>query len=243
MLENKAIAVPTVPAVLLVASDGDCSTIQSAIEQAGAKVRRCPLRPSALVEAVESLPSAVVLDARSDVGRAVQLCRGLRAVEGTNAVHLVALTSAGSPEDRERLLEAGADDCWILPGDSLDLLQRVSGLTQAPDGRPSRVLRCGDVELDASRYTVTCSGRTAPLTAMQLKLLAHLMRSPGTVFSQQRLLEEVWGKPHGDERMVRACIVRLRRALDPGRGSSSLIKTVRGGGYAFDAGRARRASS
>lgn len=242
MLESRGIAVLDAPTVLLVASDGDCNSIKSAIEQTGSKVLKCALRPSALVEAAESLPSAVVLDARSDVGRAVQLCRGLRAVEGTSGVHLVALTSAGSPEDRLRLFEAGADDCWILPADTLDLLQRANELIRSPGGHRPRVVRCGDVELDTNRYTVTCSGRTMPLTAMQLKLLAHLMRNPGTVFSQQRLLEEVWGKPGGDERMVRACIVRLRRALGAGRASSSLIKTVRGGGYAFDAGRARRAS-
>lgn len=243
MSKNNGIAVLTAPAVLLVASDGDCSSIQRALEQAGSKVLRCALRPSALVEAAESLPSAVILDARSQVDRAIQLCRGLRAVEGTKAVHLVALTSAGAPDDRLRLFEAGADDCWVLPSDSIKLLQRANELTRTPPSQASRVLRCGDVELDANRYTVTCSGRTAPLTAMQLKLLAHLMRNPGTVFSQQRLLEEVWGKPDGDERMVRACIVRLRRALGTERASSSLIKTVRGGGYAFDAGRARSASS
>lgn len=50
------------------------------------------------------------------------------------------------------------------------------------------------------------------------------------VFSYQQLLDEVWANSNGDERMVRAAIVRLRRVL--GR-DSGIIRTVRGGGYMF----------
>lgn len=216
------------------AADG-CEPVQAALEEVGLTVRRSKLGSTALVEALETGPSAVVLDARFDIAGATQLCRSMRAVEGLNAVHLIGITTAGSADSRLSLYEAGADDCWTFDSDPRHLVRRASELVRPPASRETpHVLRRGAVALDPERYTVTCSGRTAQLTAMQLKLLAHFMKYPGVVFSHRELLDDVWGNPDGDERMVRAGIVRLRRVLGMGAGPSGLIKTVRGGGYAFD---------
>lgn len=224
----------TQSALLLSQSVDGCEKVQAALEQAGIRVDRLRLGPAALVEALGASPSAVFLDARLDLGAAARLCSSLRAVEGLSAVHVVALTESSDSEARLRLYEAGVDDCWTFVEDARYLERRARELArpmQAPE--PPRVLRCGGVTLDPERYTVTCWGSTAQLTAMQLKLLAFLMRRPGVIFSYRQLLDDVWSNPDGDERMVRAGIVRLRRVL--GRGAV-LIRTVRGGGYAFEEG-------
>jgi DNA-binding response OmpR family regulator len=183
------------------------------------------------VQALESNPSAVFLDARYDIAVAAQLCRSLRAIESLSAVHAVGVTTAGDADARLLLYEAGADDCWTFLEGSDSFQRRAMELVRPSlTTKPQPVLRCGGITLDRQRYTVTCWGRTAQLTAMQLRLLAHLMKQPGVVFSYRQLLEDVWRNPDGDERMVRAGIVRLRRVL--GRGAAH-IKTIRGGGYAF----------
>lgn len=221
--------------LLLTGADDGCGPVQVALEEAGIAVKRLGLGSAALVEAVEAAPSAIILDGRFDVGAAGKLCRSVRAVEGLNAVHLVGVTNAGDAESRLRLYEAGADDCWTFAGEPGNLVRRARELVRPPLLRETpQVLTRGVVALDPERYTVTCSGRTAQLTAMQLKLLSHFMKYPGVVFSHRELLDDVWRNPDGDERMVRAGIVRLRRVLGMGAGPSGLIKTVRGGGYAFD---------
>ncbi|MFP5328540.1 MAG: response regulator transcription factor [Alphaproteobacteria bacterium] len=209
----------------------------------GIQVHRCGLGRFSLVAALESRPSAVFVDARSDLARAVQLCVSLRAVEALARARVIAITNPGRPQERLRLYEAGADDCWVMSAENHELVERARELVRAPLRDLPRVLRCGDVVVDPDRYTVSYSGHTAKLTAMQLKLLAHLISNPGMVFSYQRLLEEVWGNPHGDERMVRACIVRLRRALTAAKGAPEIIETVRGGGYAFNPQRARQTAN
>lgn len=228
---------------LVIMADDDCNPVESALEEVGIEVHRCSIGRFSLVAALESRPSAIFVDARSDFRRAVQLCISLRAVEAMGAVRVIAITNTGTPQERFRLYEAGADDCWAVSLDSRELVERARELVRAPLRDLPRVLRCGDVVVDPDRYTVSYSGHTAKLTAMQLKLLAHLISNPGMVFSYQRLLEEVWGKPDGDERMVRACIVRLRRALAAARSAPDIIESVRGGGYAFNPHKARQAAS
>lgn len=228
---------------LVISTDDQCDPIESALEEVGIEVHRCGLGHFSLVAALEHRPSAVFVDARTDFPRAVQLCLSLRAVEAMGCARVIVITKPGNPQERVRLYEAGADDCWTVPAESRELLQRARELVRAPLRDLPRVIRCGDVVVDPDRYTVSFSGHTAKLTAMQLKLLAHLISNPGMVFSYQRLLEEVWGKPDGDERMVRACIVRLRRALNLAKGAPGIIETVRGGGYAFNPYRARQAAN
>jgi two-component system phosphate regulon response regulator PhoB len=54
------------------------------------------------------------------------------------------------------------------------------------------------------------------------------------VFSREQLLDGVWGRDvYIDERTVDVHVGRLRRALNRGRAPDP-IRTVRGGGYAFD---------
>ncbi len=60
------------------------------------------------------------------------------------------------------------------------------------------------------------------------------MQSAGRVFSRGQLLDGVWGRDvYIDERTVDVHVGRLRRALNRG-GAPDPIRTVRGGGYAFD---------
>jgi two-component system, OmpR family, phosphate regulon response regulator PhoB len=96
------------------------------------------------------------------------------------------------------------------------------------------VLRLGDVELDRETRRVLRAGRDVHLGPTEFRLLEFLMQSPGRVFSREQLLNGVWGRDiYIDERTVDVHVGRLRRALNRGR-STDPIRTVRGGGYAFD---------
>jgi len=97
------------------------------------------------------------------------------------------------------------------------------------DARP-RVLRCGDLVLDESRWTVHRAGTLVDLSPTEFRLLACLLRDQGSVLTRAELLERVWGRGYtGQPQVVETYVSYLRRKLH-GLGPP-LIHTRRGVGY------------
>jgi two-component system OmpR family response regulator len=93
-----------------------------------------------------------------------------------------------------------------------------------------RLLRCGDLVLDESRWTVHRSGTPVELSPTEFRLLAFLMRRQGSVLSRQQLLRQVWGWDQtARSQIVETYVSYLRRKLD--RLGPRLIHTRRGAGY------------
>ena len=76
------------------------------------------------------------------------------------------------------------------------------------------------------------AGERLPLTHKEFKLLEFLLAHPGTAFSREQLLTEVWGQDYYSEtRTVDMHIRTLRQKL----GSwGECIETVRGVGYRLE---------
>jgi two-component system phosphate regulon response regulator PhoB len=183
----------------------------------------------------ESPPDLVVLDWMLPGISGIELCRRLRGRPGTARLPIIMLTARGEESERVRGLATGADDYIVKPFSVPELLARIKALLRRTD--PSRVaslLRIGDLELDRDRHRVSRAGREVHLGPTEFRLLEYLMQSVGRVFSREQLLDGVWGRDvYIDERTVDVHVGRLRRALNRG-GAPDPIRTVRGGGYAFD---------
>jgi two-component system response regulator MtrA len=81
-------------------------------------------------------------------------------------------------------------------------------------------------------------GEEVALTATEFRLLLELARRPKQVFTRDLLLELVWNYDYlGDSRLVDAAVQRLRAKIEDDPKQPVLIKTVRGVGYRFDAGK------
>jgi two-component system, OmpR family, response regulator len=95
---------------------------------------------------------------------------------------------------------------------------------------PARKLRQGPLEVDLDRWQLTVAGRAVSISAMQFKLLAHLMRRPGRVFTREELLDAVWGSAASDKdpQVVDVLVSRLRKRLGA---DQRVIVTVRAVGY------------
>jgi two-component system, OmpR family, response regulator len=95
---------------------------------------------------------------------------------------------------------------------------------------PPRVLRCGDLVLDESRWTVHRAGTLVDLSPTEFRLLACLLRDQGSVLTRAELLERVWGHGYtGQPQVVETYVSYLRRKLH--RLGPPLIHTRRGVGY------------
>jgi len=113
--------------------------------------------------------------------------------------------------------------------DELRARVRALGRRRLEDRAP-RIL-VGDLELDPATLGVWRAGQEVRLTAREFALLELLARHPGQVFSQERLIEALWGADFAAEsNLVEVYIRSLRRKVDEGR-RDGLIETVRGSGY------------
>lgn len=96
------------------------------------------------------------------------------------------------------------------------------------------IIRCGELEIDVSRYEVRVSGQKVDLTYTEYELLRFLSTRAGQVFSRDVLLNKVWGYDYfGGARTVDVHIRRLRAKIETG--SHVFIETMRNIGYRFAA--------
>src|ERR1700730_16939155 len=205
------------------------------LEAEGYAVDTAARGDDAEVRLKEAAPDLVVLDWMLPGMSGIELCRRLRARTETERLPIIMLTARGEESERIRGLATGADDYIVKPFSVPELLARIRALLRrSKPGQVASVLSIGDVELDRDTHRVVRAGRDVHLGPTEFRLLEFLMQSPGRVFSREQLLNWVWGRCiYIDERTVDVHVGRLRRALNRGR-TADPIRTVRGGGYAFD---------
>ncbi len=86
------------------------------------------------------------------------------------------------------------------------------------------------------RHRVVVGDRAEDLSAREYALLDYLMRQGGGVVTRQQILDAVWGaEPDVYSNVVDLYVHYLRRKL-AGLGRRGVLRTVRGVGYALDAG-------
>jgi DNA-binding response OmpR family regulator len=172
-------------------------------------------------------PVAIVLDVGLPGIDGTEICRRLRAADDWTPILFV--TARDEEVERVLGLEMGADDYLVKPFSPRELVARVKAVLRR--GRPSGegpALQAGQVTLDPGRRQVTVADEPVELTATEFDLLAHLMRSPGRVFTRDQLLSAVWGyEAAAGTRTVDVHVSQLRTKL----GDASPIRTVRGVGY------------
>ena len=162
----------------------------------------------------------------------------LRRLREFSDVPVIMLTARDDVLSKVKGLELGADDYVTKPFDHLELLARVKTLLRRLDmPRPiSRApsFRSGDLTVDFGAREVRLKGEVVPLTAVEYKLLYHLVRNAGRVLRHETLLAKVWGREYVDELdYLRVYIRRLRRKLEPDPEHPRHIITERGLGYRF----------
>ena len=147
---------------------------------------------------------------------------------------VIMLTALGDVDDRISGLEVGADDYVTKPFSPRELVLRVESVLRrsaGPTARRSPRLSVGLLELDPSARQASRNGEPLNLTVREFDLLAYLMAHPGTAFSREQLMREVWGWTFGDHSTVTVHVRRLREKVERVPTSPTVIQTVWGVGY------------
>src|ERR1700733_13316525 len=231
-------ATSTSPRILVVEDESDLALLLAYNLEAEGYVAECVERgDEAELRLVESPPDLLILDWMLPGVSGLEICRRLRAREGTRTLPVIMLTARGEEGERVRGLSVGADDYVVKPFSVPELMARVRALLRR--SRPERIadkLSAGDLDLDRETRRVRRGVRDVHLGPTEFRLLEYLLEKPGRVFSRAQLLDGVWGlSVEIDERTVDVHVGRLRKALSRGR-ERDPIRTVRGpgSGYSFD---------
>ncbi|MBI4927149.1 MAG: winged helix-turn-helix transcriptional regulator, partial [Anaerolineae bacterium] len=95
-----------------------------------------------------------------------------------------------------------------------------------------RLLRVGDLEMDAAAHSARLGGRELALSPREYDLLYTLAMDAGKVVTSSDLLSRVWGPEFVGEPQVLYVHVRwLREKIEPDPQNPRRLLTVRGVGY------------
>jgi two-component system KDP operon response regulator KdpE len=96
-------------------------------------------------------------------------------------------------------------------------------------------VKAGTVEIDPTPAG-EARRELVPVTRTECLLLQHLASNAGKVILNAELLSKVWGPEYRDDlQYLRVWVSRLRHKLEPEPGNPTIIKTLPGIGYMFDA--------
>jgi DNA-binding response OmpR family regulator len=174
----------------------------------------------------------VVLDLMLPGIDGIEVCRRLRE---QGDVPVIMLTALGEETDRVVGLEVGADDYVTKPFSPRELALRVDSVlrrTAAPVA-PRRLVD-GDLVVDEAAHAAYRGGRPLALTGREFDLLRFLLAHPGTAYSRDQLLDQVWGWSFGDQSTVTVHVRRLREKIEDDPSAPARIATVWGVGYRFE---------
>jgi len=224
--------------VLLVEDEPDLADpLAYLLRREGFEVEIAEDGPSAL-EAFDSRGADIVLlDLMLPGMPGTEVCRIIRT---TSKIPIIMLTAKDSEVDIVVGLELGADDYVTKPYSSRELLARMRAVLRrastADVDVDERVLAGGRVTIDLDRHTVAVEGREINMPLKEFELLEVLMRNAGRVMTRGQLIDRVWGSDYfGDTKTLDVHIKRIRSRIEADPGQPTMLLTVRGLGYRFEA--------
>lgn len=178
-------------------------------------------------------PELVVLDVMLPEIDGIELLRRMKADAALREIPVIMATAKGAEYDKIQGLDLGADDYLAKPFGVMELVSRVKAVLRRCRPQPAAVLRCGGLVVDEQEHTVTADGVRVVLTYKEYQLLRLFLSHPGTAFTRDQLMEQVWGMDfYGESRTVDMHIRTLRQKLGV---YGEHIETVRSVGYRWRA--------
>ena len=178
-------------------------------------------------------PELVVLDVMLPEIDGIELLRRMKADAALREIPVIMATAKGAEYDKIQGLDLGADDYLAKPFGVMELVSRVKAVLRRCRPQPAAVLRCGGLVVDEQEHTVTADSVRVVLTYKEYQLLRLFLSHPGTAFTRDQLMEQVWGMDfYGESRTVDMHIRTLRQKLGV---YGEHIETVRSVGYRWRA--------
>ena len=225
--------------ILVVDDDREIVRLTRAyLEQSGYQVLIAYDGETALHILRRESPDLVILDLMLPDRNGLDVTQTVRRDASLAAMPIIMLTARVDDHDKIVGLELGADDDVTKPFNPSELMARIHAVLRRAQGEstPPKVLRVGDLVVDADSYRVELLDQPVHLTPTEFGLLRALAENPGHTLTRLELIEKGLGYSYeGLERTVDSHIKNLRKKLEDS-GGTDLIETVFGVGYRLTAG-------
>jgi DNA-binding response OmpR family regulator len=227
------------PTIIVLEDDADISKLVSyQLQQAGFAVHVSASGEKVLPLARQHPPVLFILDIMVPGNNGFEVCRQIRESRDLAKVPVIFLTARSGEEDRVRGLELGADDYISKPFSPRELMARVRAVLRRFEQGVTTSITTADFDLNCDSMTLTVRGNPVDVTATEFRLLHFLASHAGKVFTRDQVLDAVWrDMSFVTPRSVDVYIRRLREKIERDPEDPRYLRTVRGAGYKFEAGK------
>lgn len=183
-------------------------------------------------------PDLILLDLMLPDGSGLDFCKRIKSKDKFNNIPIIILTAKDDEVDKVVGFELGADDYVTKPFSVRELILRIKAIlkrktisshSENVDSNESKEF--GKLKIVADSHEVFIDNNEIILTALEFKLLKHLVDRRGRVQTRDQLLSDVWGySAQITTRTVDTHVKRLREKLGI---MGKHVETIRGVGYRF----------
>ena len=174
----------------------------------------------------------VLLDIMLPGKDGMQICKEIRQF---SEVPVIMLTARVEEIDRLLGLELGADDYICKPFSPREVVARVKAVLRRVSQPAVSSESDNILTFDKEKMTVSVSGESLDLTAVEFQLLVCLVEHPARIFSRTQLMEFIY-QDHRvvSDRTIDSHIKKLRKKISAAVPEQELIHSVYGVGYKFE---------
>ncbi len=226
--------------LLVVEDETDlCKSLEYALKASGYEVRVADRGDTAVRVLHELEPDLVLLDVMLPDMSGLEICQRIHTMPAASRPVVVILSARVEEADRVAGFEAGADDYVVKPFNVRELILRIEARLKTREsllevdeekrgGKPE-LLTVGCLAVDEKAHRLFVDGKEVHVSALEMRLILHLVHAPGYMCTRRKLLTEVWGyHPEVSSRTVDTHVKRLRDKLGK---AADMLQTVRGIGF------------
>lgn len=178
-------------------------------------------------------PDLLILDVMLPGEDGISILKRLRASADTHDLPIIMATAKGMEYDKVQSLDLGADDYLVKPFGMMEMVSRVKAILRRCKPKQTTQQLCHEgLVVNLEEHIVMIDNQRIDLTFKEFELLRLFMAHPGTVYTRDQLLSDVWDIDYaGETRTVDVHIRTLRQKLG---NYGLLIQTVRNVGYRWE---------
>jgi len=180
--------------------------------------------------------SLIILDLMLPDGSGLDFCKKLKSSNTHSDIPIIIVTAKDDEVDKVVGFELGADDYVTKPFSVRELMLRIKAILKRnskdmTQNTSSKIETFGILSINEDSHEVFINDDEIILTALEFKLLKHLLDRRGRVQTRDQLLSDVWGySAHITTRTVDTHVKRLREKMGV---MGKHVQTIRGVGYRF----------
>jgi DNA-binding response OmpR family regulator len=148
-----------------------------------------------------------------------------------NSPSTILMLGQAAPEERVRMLRAGADACFVQPYSLIEMQERLTALRRHNQCRARTYARESPIWLDPLTHEIVEQGQRLAVTTREYLVIECLLRSANRPVARDHLIRYAWAE--ADEvapSTVNVVISRLRRKFQL-QGFTTRIETISHYGY------------